>query len=182
MSRAFRNTPAFWSDLLNSRRNTQLKFENTISLHEILAWNESFSRLFWKINIFLILFDHKCYTWFESSGTVENSGSFGFEFTLDKSGEIILSGFRFDTVSHSWHLLVPQPGGVHGRSGPGGRSVCRHHDGTQWALTQYTPPPRPMARLIRGHSKAQRRLSADEEKSGTDHRFKVPDCGLRSVV
>ena len=78
-----------------------MKFENTISLHEILAENELFSKLFRILNLFLITFDHRCYTWFESSGTVENSGTFGFEFTLDKSGEIIFLGFRFDSVSHT---------------------------------------------------------------------------------
>ena len=106
MTRAFRNTPAFRSDPFNSRRNMQLKFENAISLHEILAENEPFSKLFWRLNTYLIIFDHKCYAWFESPWTVEKLGTFGFEFTPDKIGKIILSGFRFSTVSHSWHLLL----------------------------------------------------------------------------
>jgi hypothetical protein len=84
-----------------------LNFEKIIAGHEILAENELFSKLFWILNLFLITFDHKCYTWFESSGTVENWGTFGLEFTLNKKGEIIFSGFWFDTVSHSWHLLIP---------------------------------------------------------------------------
>ena len=78
-----------------------MNFENTISLHQILAENEPFSRLFLKVNIFLNFFDHKCYTWFESPGSVDKFGTFGFKFTLDKSSEIIFLVFRFDTVSHS---------------------------------------------------------------------------------
>jgi hypothetical protein len=34
-----------------------------------------------KTLIFLILFDHKCYAWLESPGTVEKLGTIGFEFT-----------------------------------------------------------------------------------------------------
>jgi hypothetical protein len=46
MTRAFRNTPAFWSDPFNSRRNIQLNFENIIAGHEILAENKLFPKLF----------------------------------------------------------------------------------------------------------------------------------------
>ena len=109
MTRAFRNTPVFWSDSFNSRSNLQLNFENRISGYEILAKNYLFSRLFRILNTFMIFVDPKCYTWLESPWAVEYGGTFGFEFTLGKIYEIILSGCRFDTVSHIWHLLISTP-------------------------------------------------------------------------
>jgi hypothetical protein len=101
MTRAFQNTPEFWSDPFNSRRNIQLNFENRIAGHEILAENAPFSKLFLRLNTFLITFDHKCYAWLESLGAVEKLGTFGFEFTLDKIGLFCKLVLRFRDVSHS---------------------------------------------------------------------------------